>query len=64
MHPEFGQAMIRGRERELSAAVRDVHVHGETRREDDEPLALRLIWAGPERSQWPSAFAGWMIAGF
>ena len=63
MHPEFGQAMIRRRERELSAAVRDVHVHGETRREDDEPLALRLIWAGPERSQWPAAFAAWRLGG-
>jgi hypothetical protein len=63
MHPEFRQAMIRRRERELRAATRDVHAREERKVEDEEPLALRLIWAGSERSQWPSAFAAWRIAG-
>jgi hypothetical protein len=63
MHPEFRQAMMRRHERELSAAVRDIHAHEETTTKDEEPLALRLIWAGSERSHWPSAFAAWRIAG-
>ena len=63
MHPEFRQAMIRRRERELSAAVRDAHNRGERTRKDDEPFALRLIWAGSERSHWPSAFAAWRLGG-
>jgi hypothetical protein len=63
MHPEFGQAMMRRRERELSAAVRDVHAREETTRMDEEPLALRLIWGGSERSFWTSAFAAWRIGG-
>jgi hypothetical protein len=63
MHPEFRQAMIRRHERELSTAVRDAYAREETTRKDEEPLALRLIWAGSERSHWPSAFAAWRIAG-
>jgi hypothetical protein len=63
MHPDFRQDMIRGREHELGAAMRDLHTREEPRKEREEPLAVRLIWSGSERSQWPSVFAGWMIAG-
>jgi hypothetical protein len=63
MHPEFREATIRQRERELSAALRDIHTREEPRKEREEPLALRLLWAGSERSQWPSVLAAWRIAG-
>jgi hypothetical protein len=63
MHPEFRQAMIRRRERELNVAVRDVHNHEERTGKDEEPLAVRLIWAGSERSHWPSVFAAWRLGG-
>jgi hypothetical protein len=61
MHPEFRQATIRQRERELSSALRDVHAREEPRKEKEEPLAVRLVWAGPESSQWPGLFAAWRI---
>ena len=63
MHPDFRQAMIHRRERELRAATRDVHSRKQRKSDEEEPLALRLIWAGSERSHWPSAFAAWRIAG-
>jgi hypothetical protein len=63
MHPEFRQAMIRRHERELSVAVRDVHTREERMGKDEEPLALRFIWAGSEGSHWPSVFAAWRLGG-
>jgi len=63
MHPEFRHDMIRRRERELSAAARSAHAREATRQENEDPLAIKLIWAGSERSLWTGLFASWMIAG-
>jgi hypothetical protein len=63
MHPDFRQHMIRRRERELSAAARDAHAREERRKENEDPLAVRLVFAGPEQAYWPGLFASFMIAG-
>jgi hypothetical protein len=63
MHPEFRQTTIRQRERELGAALRNAHAHESRKKEDADPSALRLIWAGSTSSWWTTALAPWRIAG-
>ena len=62
MHPEFRQATIRQRERELGAALRDARAHERTKKKETEEDPLRLIWATPGGS-WLAALATWRIAG-